>query len=80
MAGRAARKPKQSATPTPKWPADKVEKWKITRLKPYERNARMHSKTQVEHLVTLPDYQGLGLVSAPHDNGRLNVGRTQTQL
>ena len=37
---------------TPKlWPADKVARWPLTRLKPYARNARTHSAEQVKQIA-----------------------------
>ncbi len=32
-------------------PADKVEKWDITRLTPYARNSRTHSDEQISQLA-----------------------------
>jgi DNA modification methylase len=33
------------------WPADKVERWPITKLTPYTRNARTHSQAQVDQIA-----------------------------
>src|SRR4051794_22005077 len=33
------------------WPADKVERWSLDRIKPYPRNARLHSEEQVEQIA-----------------------------
>lgn len=33
------------------WPADRVERWPIARLKAYERNPRMHSDRQVRQIA-----------------------------
>jgi cytosine/adenosine deaminase-related metal-dependent hydrolase len=33
------------------WPADTVERWKLDRIKPYERNARLHSDEQVAQIA-----------------------------
>jgi DNA modification methylase len=33
------------------WPADKVERWPITKLIPYARNARIHSEEQVSQIA-----------------------------
>ncbi len=33
------------------WPADKVERWTISRLVPYARNARTHSDAQVAQIA-----------------------------
>lgn len=41
----------QQPTPSPQWPADKIEKWIIDRLVPYARNARTHSDAQVKQLA-----------------------------
>lgn len=34
-----------------KWPADKVERWPISRLQPYAKNARVHSEAQIEQIA-----------------------------
>ena len=41
-------RPQQEVHP---WPADKVERWPVTRLVPYARNARTHSPAQVEQIA-----------------------------
>ena len=33
------------------WPADKTERWPVTRLIPYARNARTHSEAQVAQIA-----------------------------
>src|SRR4051812_13682320 len=33
------------------WPADQVERWAISRLVPYARNARTHSDAQVAQIA-----------------------------
>src|SRR6185437_14822928 len=33
------------------WPADKVERWPISRLTPYEKNARTHSPDQIDQIA-----------------------------
>ena len=33
------------------WPADQVERWDISRLVPYARNARTHSDAQVAQIA-----------------------------
>src|SRR3954469_4368202 len=33
------------------WPADKVERWPMTRLVPYARNARTHSAEQIDQIA-----------------------------
>lgn len=33
------------------WPADQVERWSLTRLTPYARNARTHSEAQVAQIA-----------------------------
>lgn len=40
-----------NAETTPQWPADRVERWAIDRLVPYESNARTHSESQVLQIV-----------------------------
>jgi hypothetical protein len=46
--------PKEQAA---RWPAYTVEKWKLSRLKPYEKNARAHSEKQIEQLrASLREY------------------------
>ena len=40
------------AQPTRPWPADKVERWDLTRLVPYARNARKHSDEQVGQIMS----------------------------
>lgn len=35
------------------WPADTVERWPIDRPKPYAKNARVHSPSQITHLAKL---------------------------
>ena len=37
--------------PAPKWPADKVERRKVSELIPYARNARTHSDAQVRQIA-----------------------------
>ena len=37
--------------PAPKWPADKVERRKVSELIPYARNARTHSAAQVRQIA-----------------------------
>src|SRR5215203_2238680 len=34
-----------------RWPADKVERWRIDRLIPYARNARTHSANQIDQIA-----------------------------
>jgi hypothetical protein len=39
------------ASRTHDWPADKVERWPITKLIPHARNARTHSEEQVSQIA-----------------------------
>jgi DNA modification methylase len=41
----------QAAATAPAWPADHVERWPLTRLIPYARNARTHSDAQVAQIA-----------------------------
>jgi len=46
--------PKQQATTSSNlrpWPADKVFRWRLDKIKPYERNARTHSDEQVAQIA-----------------------------
>ena len=36
-----------TASPTPPWPADQIERWPIERLKPYANNPRLHSQADL---------------------------------
>jgi ParB-like chromosome segregation protein Spo0J len=39
-------------SPAPKeWPADKVERWNLDRVIPYEKNARTHSAEQIDQIA-----------------------------
>src|ERR1700733_6580153 len=40
------------------WPSDKVERWPVTKLLPYARNARLHSEDQVRGLANLISQYG----------------------
>ena len=44
-------KTKTKAAPAKLWPADKVERWPVDDIVPYERNARVHSPEQVEQIA-----------------------------
>src|SRR4051794_16040171 len=46
----------------PDWPADKVERWPVTQLTLYTRNARTHSDTQVAELAA--SFQEWGATTA----------------
>jgi ParB-like nuclease domain len=47
---RAATK-KPADAPLKAWPADSVERWPIAKIKPYARNARLHSEDQVQQIA-----------------------------
>ena len=39
-------------SPAPKeWPADKVERWSLDRVIPYDKNARTHSAEQIDQIA-----------------------------
>lgn len=40
-----------ATAPSMQWPADRVERWPISRLIPYARNARTHSPEQVKQIA-----------------------------
>ena len=40
-----------SAPPQRPWPADRVERWSIERLKPYANNPRVHSEADIDKIV-----------------------------
>jgi ParB-like chromosome segregation protein Spo0J len=39
------------AAPAKAWPADKIERWPVDDIVPYERNARVHSPEQIEQIA-----------------------------
>ena len=49
MPRKAAAKPVEA--PLKSWPADQVERWPLARIKPYPRNARLHSDEQVAQIA-----------------------------
>jgi len=65
-----------------RWPADTVEHWPIDRIKPYERNARLHSDSQISQIAASMERFG---VAAPllvdekgiviYGHGRLRAAR-----
>jgi ParB-like chromosome segregation protein Spo0J len=81
---KARPKAAQSGAGGGKWPAYRVERWPLSRLKPYAANARKHSPEQIKQLrkaigefgwtipiLARPD----GTIIAGH--GRLEAGRLQ---
>ena len=34
-----------------RWPADRVERWPLEKLRPFERNARVHSDAQIDQII-----------------------------
>ena len=43
------------------WPADQVERWPLTKLIPYARNARAHSEEQIAQIAASIREWGLDL-------------------
>lgn len=44
-------KAKTLDAPPREWPADAVERWPLGKIKPYPKNARLHSEEQVDQIV-----------------------------
>src|ERR1700736_5802990 len=45
-------------SPTPSWPADRVERWPIERLIPYANNPRLHSEADLDKIAASIDEWG----------------------
>jgi hypothetical protein len=62
-----------------KWPAYTVEKWKISRLKPYEKNARAHSEKQIEQLRASMREYGWTIPILAREDGTIIAGHGRVE-
>lgn len=64
---------------TPNWPADKVERWKLTELIPYARNARTHSPAQVRQIAASMREWGWTIPVLADEQGGIIAGHARVQ-
>ena len=60
VSARARARAREAAGNQRPWPADKVERWAIDRLIPYEKNARTHTDAQVAAIAASITRSGAG--------------------
>jgi len=56
------------------WPADKVQRWSLSKIKPYERNARTHSDAQINQIAASMRKYGVTAPLLVDENGVLIYG------
>lgn len=56
------------------WPADKVERWPITKLTPYARNSNVHSPAQVDQIAASIREWGWTVPALVDEDGMLIAG------
>ena len=65
---------KKAAAPEKTWPADRVERRKVTDLVPYARNARTHSPEQISQLAASIKEWGFTVPVLADETGQLIAG------
>ena len=63
----------------PQWPADKVERWPLSKLKAYERNARTHSDEQIAQLMASIKEFGFTIPVLSDPKGVLIAGHARVE-
>jgi hypothetical protein len=58
------------------WPADQVERWPLTKLIPYARNARTHSDEQIKQIAASIREWGWTVPVLVDEQGTLIAGRS----
>lgn len=61
------------------WPADKVERWPLSKLKAYERNARTHSDEQIAQLMASIKEFGFTIPVLADPKGVLIAGHARVE-
>lgn len=59
------------------WPADKVERWPIDDLKPYDRNSRKHSDEQIAKIAASIKEWGFTTPVLVQENGTIIAGHAR---
>src|ERR1700736_4387072 len=65
-------------SPTPSWPADRVERWPIERLIPYANNPRLHSEADLDEIAASIDEWGWTNPVLVDEQGVLIAGHCRT--
>jgi ParB-like chromosome segregation protein Spo0J len=68
-----------SAAAIKNWPADKIERWPISKLIPDARNARTHNKAQLEQLRASFRRFGWTMPCLVREDGRLIAGHGRVE-
>jgi len=64
---------------TPEWPADKVERWPLSKLIPYARNSRTHTPDQIRQIAASMREWGWTIPILADEAGGLIAGHARIQ-
>lgn len=59
------------------WPADRVERWPLSRLKPYERNSRTHRPAQIDKIAASMKQFGFAVPILAAADGTIIAGHAR---
>jgi len=79
MAGQTAPTVKKTGSLEGAWPARQVERWSVKDLKPFPRNARLHSPDQVREIARSIEQWGWTMPVLVDEHGGIIAGHARTE-